>query len=146
MTEPRRGDVHVGSLPNRRHAVRSYLIANTFEWALAGQALLTAIVFFTHPHDPNTAVAATGETLGYVWNILYTAGALAIVAGMLCLSPRVEASGLVLLVAALTVNVVAVALYVPSWTLFVLYAIIVLACFLRVRLLAKLMRILADAP
>lgn len=141
----RRGDVPVTTFPRRRNAIRSYLGANTFEWALAGQALLTAVVFFLNPNDPNTAVAATGTTLGYIWNGLYTLAALVIVIGMLRLSPPLEAAGLVLLIAALTVNLIAVALFMPSWAPFALYAIITVACLLRMRLLAKLMRTLNSA-
>lgn len=137
---PRSEDVPVERFPERRRGIRAYLVANAFEWLLAIQALLTAAVFFSDPHSPDTFVAASGPVIGWVWNILYTVAGLAVIGGMVRLSPRVEAAGLVLIVAALSVNVAAIGAYQPSWSAFAFYAAAVLACGLRVRLLWKLTR------
>lgn len=133
----RHGDVDV---KGRRNGVRAYMLANAFEWMLAGQALLTALLFFT-TSNPSSAVGVASPTLGYIWNGLYALAALTIILGMLRLSIQLEAAGLVVLVSAATINIIAIAILTPLWALFASYGLIVVACAVRLRVLIKIVRI-----
>lgn len=121
--------------PTRRLGARAWLKANAFEAALAIEALITAAVFFINPSQPNTAIALGGMTLAWIWNCLYALGGLAVLVGLVRVAVPLEAAGLVVLPAALTVNVFAIALYNPAWSSFVVYVVLCAACLVRARVL-----------
>lgn len=131
-------DVPPAKFSSSRLGARAWLKANAFEAALAIEALVTAAVFFLNPGSPNAAVALGGNTLAWIWNCLYALGGLAVLAGILRVSVPLEAAGLLVLPAALTVNALAIALYEPTWSAFVVYAALTIACLVRAQLVARM--------
>lgn len=121
---------------SRRLGARAWLKANAFEAALAIEALITAAAFFTDPSQPHNAVGLAGPVLAWIWNCLYALGGLAVIVGLVRVSVPLEAAGLIVLPAALAVNVFAIALYTPAWSAFVVYVVLTAACLVRARVLA----------
>lgn len=132
-------DGHVQLKPSPRSR-RAYLYANSFELMLAGQALLTALIFFT-TRLPTSVLGEVSPTLGYIWNALYALAGLTIVIGMVRLSVQLEAAGLVVLVSAATINVLAVVIVGPSWEYVASYALIVGGCLARLRVLVRIAKV-----
>lgn len=88
--------------------VRRYLAA-PFETMIAVATLATGIVLIFDPHAlKDAAIGAGTQSILYLWESLYMLGAIGILAGLTSHRIRVEIAGLLIFMAAIITNAVAI--------------------------------------
>lgn len=111
MTEHRHGDLHHHGAADRRRFRPSYLLANSFEAAIAIAAFASGVLFIVEPAAVrDSAVAQVGGYLAILWGALYGYGGLFVLAGLTSPSPRLELVGLSLFGSASLIDAFALAI------------------------------------
>lgn len=113
------------------------LLASVMEAAIAGGLLLSGVTYLVSPDE--LARSVVGHAVGpfdSVWSWMYVFGAVAVLYGIVRISPRWRVAGLVLLTAGLLMQFVAAVSFEVSPRAFVslIYA---LACGVRALLIAR---------
>ena len=95
--------------PSPRRARLEVTLSNTFELWLAFAGVLSAIGFILNPEIRGlTAAGSVDHTFAWTWTLLYAAGSVGVVWGLVKLDDRIEIAGLILFVVATLVNGIAI--------------------------------------
>lgn len=100
-------------MPNRypqsdRSARWPYIQANAFELFTAVLAVVAAVNYYLQPANLSDSSVGHIAFPDVLWNTMYGVGAILVAAGLLRMSIRVEAMGLSLFAAAVSINAVAI--------------------------------------
>lgn len=93
---------------SRRSIRRAYLIANAFELFVAALAMIAAITYALDPTNLSDGSIGHLQFPDLLWNAMYGLGAALVTAGLVWISPRVEAMGLSLFAGSVVIQALAV--------------------------------------